>query len=274
VRQQPPILGVVSDLDGTLLGSDGTFSPATTHVVDRLHREGIPFIVATARTPRAMRKVAGHQRLGRVVCANGAIVWDATRDEILAQTCFDPAHLSGSLGRLRAALPDAGVALLSAHAMFLDDAFRALRHSVPVDAQRLSDVDGVLASHRIVMVAVRHPRLPAERLLPPTSQAFVGTGIASFAGPSVVDIAPADTTKAVTAAREMATLSCPADATVVFGDMPNDLPLLAWAGWACAVANGHRTVLAAADEIVPSNDEDGVARTVRRLVELEARLSP
>ena len=48
--------------------------------------------------------------------------------------------------------------------------------------------------------------------------------------------------------------------------MPNDLPMFGWAGWACAVANGHPTVLAAADEIVSSNGDDGVARTVQRLV--------
>jgi hydroxymethylpyrimidine pyrophosphatase-like HAD family hydrolase len=49
--------------------------------------------------------------------------------------------------------------------------------------------------------------------------------------------------------------------------MPNDLPLFAWAGWACAVANGHPEVLAA-DEVVPSNDDDGVPRAVRRLLGL------
>ncbi|MDQ6725791.1 MAG: HAD family hydrolase [Actinomycetota bacterium] len=50
--------------------------------------------------------------------------------------------------------------------------------------------------------------------------------------------------------------------------MPNDLPLFGWAGWACAVANSHPDVLEAADEVVPSNDDDGVARTVQRLVGL------
>ena len=50
----------------------------------------------------------------------------------------------------------------------------------------------------------------------------------------------------------------PAEA-VAFGDMPNDLPMLAWAGRGVAMANGHPAVLAAADEVTGSNDEDGVA---------------
>ncbi len=41
--------------------------------------------------------------------------------------------------------------------------------------------------------------------------------------------------------------------------MPNDLPLLTWAGTSCAVANAHPEALAAATHVIASNDEDGVA---------------
>ena len=51
---------------------------------------------------------------------------------------------------------------------------------------------------------------------------------------------------------------------VAFGDMPNDLPMLAWAGRSFAVANAHHEVLAAADEVIASNDDDGVAQTLAR----------
>ena len=48
--------------------------------------------------------------------------------------------------------------------------------------------------------------------------------------------------------------------------MPNDLPMLAWAGRAVAVANAHPEVLALADEVTASNDDDGVALVLERLV--------
>jgi hydroxymethylpyrimidine pyrophosphatase-like HAD family hydrolase len=123
-----------------------------------------------------------------------------------------------------------------------------------------------LSRHGIVMVAVRHPRLVADHFLPPTVAAFAGVGLASFAGRSVVDIVPQTTTKALAVAEEMASKGCAAQATVAFGDMPNDLPVFGWAGWACAVANSHSDVLEPADEVVPSNNDDGVARTVQRLI--------
>jgi hydroxymethylpyrimidine pyrophosphatase-like HAD family hydrolase len=237
-------------------------------MLDTLTGRGVPLVVATARTPRALQKVCGHERLGRVVCANGAIVWDAKRDEAVQESCFDPSELAVAIHRLQEALPGAGVALLSARTMFLDETYLGLRAKRGRGAEVYSDIDLVLARHRVIVVAVRHPRLDAEHVLTPTVEAFAGVGVASFAGSTVVDIVPRTTTKAVAVAEEMASMDCAADATVVFGDMPNDLPLFGWAGWACAVANSHPAVLAAADEVVSSNDDDGVARTVRRLLGL------
>lgn len=52
---------------------------------------------------------------------------------------------------------------------------------------------------------------------------------------------------------------------MAFGDYPNDLPMLAWAGRAVAVANAHPDVLAAATEVTASNDEDGVAAVLEML---------
>jgi hydroxymethylpyrimidine pyrophosphatase-like HAD family hydrolase len=54
---------------------------------------------------------------------------------------------------------------------------------------------------------------------------------------------------------------------LVFGDMPNDLPMFGWAGWGrVAVANAHPLVRAAADDVTLTNDEDGVAVYLDRLL--------
>jgi hydroxymethylpyrimidine pyrophosphatase-like HAD family hydrolase len=55
---------------------------------------------------------------------------------------------------------------------------------------------------------------------------------------------------------------------LVFGDMPNDLPMFEWAGWSrVAVANAHPQLLAAADEVTEACHEDGVARYLERLLD-------
>ena len=50
--------------------------------------------------------------------------------------------------------------------------------------------------------------------------------------------------------------------TVAFGDGENDVELLEWAGYAVAVANAHPKVLAVADYVCPSVEEEGVAQVI------------
>src|SRR5437762_1464944 len=82
-RERPRLVAVVSDLDGTALRSDGALSPLTVSVFASARRRNVPVVIATARTPRAVRNIVGYDQLGVVVCANGAIVWDAGSDVVI-----------------------------------------------------------------------------------------------------------------------------------------------------------------------------------------------
>ena len=55
---------------------------------------------------------------------------------------------------------------------------------------------------------------------------------------------------------------------IAFGDMPNDLPMLAWAGSSYAMADAHPTVVEAADHVAPGHDDDGVARVLATVFDL------
>jgi hydroxymethylpyrimidine pyrophosphatase-like HAD family hydrolase len=56
------------------------------------------------------------------------------------------------------------------------------------------------------------------------------------------------------------------DDVVAFGDMPNDLAMLQWAGTGYAVANAHPSVLASGVRVTASNDDDGVALVLEHLL--------
>ena len=58
---------------------------------------------------------------------------------------------------------------------------------------------------------------------------------------------------------------------VAFGDMPNDLPMLEWAGTSYAMANADPAVLAAATHVAPANDDDGVAAVLAELFGIAVR---
>jgi hydroxymethylpyrimidine pyrophosphatase-like HAD family hydrolase len=101
----------------------------------------------------------------------------------------------------------------------------------------------------------------ARRIVPPQVASVTQAGL------NVIEICPPEADKGTGLAVVAQAVGVdPAD-VLVFGDMPNDLPMFAWAGWGrVAVANAHPTVHAAADEATSSNDEDGVAVYLDRLL--------
>jgi hydroxymethylpyrimidine pyrophosphatase-like HAD family hydrolase len=82
----------------------------------------------------------------------------------------------------------------------------------------------------------------------------------------LLEASAAGVSKASTLATLVADLGHGAEDVVAFGDMPNDIPMLAWSRHGVAVANAHPDVLAVADEVTSSNDDDGVAVVLERLL--------
>jgi HAD superfamily hydrolase (TIGR01484 family) len=82
---------------------------------------------------------------------------------------------------------------------------------------------------------------------------------------SLLEISAAGVTKATTLAVLAEQLGIDPEEVVAFGDMPNDIDMLTWAGTSYAMTDAHPTVRAAADRIAPSNDEDGVASVLSEI---------
>jgi hydroxymethylpyrimidine pyrophosphatase-like HAD family hydrolase len=103
-----------------------------------------------------------------------------------------------------------------------------------------------------------NPALLRERVIAAVGEEATPT----WSGDHLVEISAAGITKAVTLARLAEELGVLAADVVAFGDMPNDIAMLEWAGTSYAVANADPSVTAAADHVAPSNDDDGVARVL------------
>jgi len=86
----------------------------------------------------------------------------------------------------------------------------------------------------------------------------------THAGLGFIEVLPPGITKATGLAVALERYGVGLADVLVFGDMPNDLPMiaavLAAGGRAVAVANAHPSVRAAAPEVTSGHDVDGVAR--------------
>ena len=259
---------IATDLDGTLLRSDGSVSPRTRDALAACQAAGIGVVFVTARPPRVMDQIveqAGHA--ATAICANGTIVHDFAE---ASSTYVHEFALEGAraiVDQLRPAVPDCGFALETGERVWYDTGYRI---GLINDTQRyLADPwDSVWDEvSRVVKVLARSSTHTADQMLAAAQQVLtVPAEISHSGGRGLVEIAPPGATKASTLAWYCEARGIKPDAVVAFGDMPNDLPMLAWAGSSYAVANAHPEVLRGATGVTGSNDEDGVAAVLESLL--------
>jgi Cof subfamily protein (haloacid dehalogenase superfamily) len=85
--------------------------------------------------------------------------------------------------------------------------------------------------------------------------------------PHFLEFAAPSVTKAAGLAFLAERMGFTREATVAFGDGENDVELLDWAGYGVAVANAHERVLAIADYVCPSVEEEGVAQVIEAFLD-------
>jgi hydroxymethylpyrimidine pyrophosphatase-like HAD family hydrolase len=109
--------------------------------------------------------------------------------------------------------------------------------------------------------------VPAEHFHKVVMEVVGDRAVVSYSGATgLAEISAAGVTKAAALGEWCRTQGIdPAD-VFAFGDMPNDLPMLTWAGQSFGVANAHPDVLAMVDEVCASNDDDGVARVLEATI--------
>jgi HAD superfamily hydrolase (TIGR01484 family) len=117
-----------------------------------------------------------------------------------------------------------------------------------------------------VKMLARHDKMAPEAFWAETERVvghLVTTTWSSLG--ALVEISAAGVTKASTLALLCEELGVAAEEVVAFGDMPNDLAMLEWAGCSYAMANGHPSVLELAGRTAPANVDDGVATVLQEL---------
>lgn len=259
---------VATDLDGTLLRSDRTISARTADVLARVRADGGEVVLVTGRPVRWLSTVYAQLRgpLPLAICANGAVVYDPEADSILRTDPMGPQRLADVCARLRDEVPGVSFAVEIADS-------REMRHEAAYPRRLDIEDPGV----RVITSPGELLRLPAVKLLVRAGErdsdefaALVAACVGGLAeathssASGLVEISAVGVTKAAGLSWLCERLDVPAAEVVAFGDMPNDVPMLAWAGHGVAVANAHPAVKEAADEMTLSNDEDGVAEYLSR----------
>jgi Cof subfamily protein (haloacid dehalogenase superfamily) len=254
----PAFLLVASDIDGTLIHTDGTLSPRTAEVLSALP---VPAVLVTGRPVRWLRQL--YDQMAEplpAICANGAVIYDPDTDEVLQASPLSVELLLDVTKRLREAVPDIVLAVEIEHGR----SFRYER-GWPVSGGghkevRVLSTPDELTSAPAAKLLVRSASSAPDAFYELVSRTLGDAAVATHSSTSaLVEISAAGVTKAAGLAWLCEREGIPQDRVLAFGDMPNDVPMMTWAGRSVAMANAHPAVREVADEETLSNDEDGVA---------------
>ncbi|HEU5144102.1 MAG TPA: HAD family hydrolase [Dermatophilaceae bacterium] len=260
---------VATDLDGTLLRSDGTVSERTARLLADVEQAGVHVVFVTARPPRWLDAlagiVAGH---GTAICGNGAFVYAVASREVVTVHGFEHGEVQDVIRDLRASVPGTAFAAERASGLWSEPGFpHGPGHPLPDDhvERPIEQLSGELVGKLLARSRV----LAEGEFLAAVADVVGERGQVAYSGAGgLAEISAPGVTKAATLERWAAALGIGAEDVWAVGDMPNDLPLLEWAGVGWAVGNAHPDVLAAASRRCAANDDDGVADVLERVLEM------
>lgn len=257
---------IATDLDGTLLRSDGTVSARTVAALRAVAEAGLETVLVTARPPRWLDELAhvvGAR--GVAICGNGAFRYDVAERRVFGVRSIPRAVVTDIVHDLRDQVPGTGFAAERHCGLAAENMFAAI-HDHPEELVTTSAIE-LLTDAAVGKLLARNPHLSDEEFIDVVTEVVGDRAIVAFSGAGgLAEISAAGVTKAAALAGWCAELGVDAAQVWAFGDMPNDLPMLTWAGRSFAVANAHPDVLAASTDRAPGNDEDGVAQILEQLL--------
>ncbi|WP_416977969.1 Cof-type HAD-IIB family hydrolase [Streptomyces sp. T028] len=270
----PPRL-IATDLDGTLLRDDKSVSPRTVDALAAAEEAGIEVFFVTGRPARWMDVVSEHVHgHGLAICGNGAAVVDlhggpGTHRFVKVRE-LERDHALDAVRLLREAAPGTMYAIEQTYGFHQEPEYPKMHMEVPdnlAPAEELLAPDGLAADEPVLKILAFHPTLDPDAFLTLARLAIGERASVTRSSPSaLLEISGPDVSKASTLALCCAERGISHEEVVAFGDMPNDVEMLTWAGRSYAMGNAHPDVIAAASGQTVANNEDGVAVVIERLI--------
>ncbi len=271
----------VSDLDGTLLNGQAKFSDYTLSTIKKGIENGLCFTISTARTPATALHILEPLQLQLpIMMMNGVLVYDMNTGEYIKKEVLSDSVVMVLLGLIK----------IKGLNCFLygqtDNEFHAYYDSVDSKSlnyfrnerimkynAKFTEVEDltIVCDKNIVYCVLREPK---EKLAGLYRELSVVKGVKADFYPDVYDeeyymleiySERASKKAAVDFLRQYGHY----DSIIGFGDNLNDKGLYDACDYFYAVANAHPEIQNMAHSIIPSNEEDGVARYIEQLMQQE-----
>lgn len=261
---------IVTDMDGTLLDDAKRMPEGLWPVLAQLRERGVVFSPASGRQYATLAEQFAGAEQGMVFIAeNGAyVVRDGAELSADPLPAADVVRLVTSVRQLAARGQDVGVVVCGKRSAYIersDEPFLAEVRKYYVRHRLVEDVAAV--DDDVIKVAV-FDFGSVEAATAPALAPFTATHRVVVSGEHWVDVMNSTADKGAAVRRLQQALGITPAQTLVFGDYLNDLGMLDAAEWSFAMASAHPEVARRARHRAPSNNDNGVLRTIARLLRL------
>ena len=256
---------IATDLDGTLLNTQGQLSPRNAAALKLAQEAGLVVVLVTGRPVRMVLPLARELGLyGHVICTNGAATHRLPGGESEDARDIAPEVLRSVVPRLRQAIPDLGFALEYGDRVVRE---RVLRD----DPESVADILSALtpAGQPVLKLIAKSASHDTHALNALINALAAGQLEATSSGASFSEVAAWGVNKGYALTRLYRSLGLEAAQCIAFGDAHNDLPMFSCVGTSVAMRNASAEVQQAASQVSASNDEDGVALVIEALLEAQ-----
>lgn len=250
---------VMFDVDGTLLNSKRQLSPETIAAVQQLQSNGVTSAIASARTPYNIGEWLHALQIDTYMVYNGCLV--IHEGDVLHQKAIDPVMaqtlIDDAVRRRHSVMPEGldRFSLVSEQPdVIIENYAKAWDHSrrVPYGDfhQPISQIDLFCTGEEVAPYMAAYPEL--------TFYPWVSR-------PNAFNIIPKDVSKAYGFKLILEKMGISRDEAVAFGDGPNDLEMLTFAGTGVAMGNAVPELKDKASYVTKHVDDDGIAYGLRHL---------
>ncbi|MET8975581.1 Cof-type HAD-IIB family hydrolase [Streptomyces sp. NPDC004539] len=266
----PDIRLIVTDMDGTLLDDDKRTPRGLGDMLGLLRERGILFTPASGRQYATLERDFTGLADGMVFIAeNGTYVVrdgrELSSDPVAPEVA---AEIVRTVRRLAASGVDVGVVVCGKRSAYVEQTDAAFLAEVRRYYLRNEIVDDVSSVDDDIIKVALYSFGSAERDVAPAFAGFARTHQVVVSGEHWVDLMNRTANKGAALRRLQGELGITPAQTMVFGDYLNDLEMLDAAEWSFAMTGAHPEVIRRARHLAPSNNENGVLRTIARVLDL------
>ncbi len=260
----------VTDLDGTLLNKNDRINPKSIEIINSLVEKGMAFTYATARSLVSASVVTqGLSTNIPVIAYNGAFIFQPATGEILFREHFSREEMTYASDLIRTyeisplvyAFID-GVEKVSWNPVRENDGVQRYL-SLRKGDRRLRPVENNAQLYEgeifyFTCIGTKEELMPLYEAISKNKQYRCTIQQELYRPEYFCEIMPAGATKANAIRKLKEIRGC--DKVISFGDAINDLPMFEISDACYAVENAVEELKAAADGVIGSNENDGVAK--------------